>query len=150
MLERRARILTLTCVLALLGGCGGKTIPVKGVVTVDGKPLPYAFVRFVAQDEGGKDASASTDSSGAFQLSTTAPRDGALPGLYKVTVQYSAPVKVAPGKSAAEVQQATVEAAAAEPSLVLPTIYTQIDQTILKHRVPDDGDAKLELKSVAP
>jgi hypothetical protein len=131
-------------------GCGGaKTVPVKGVITFDRKPLPNASVIFNAQDKGGRDASGTTDATGAFQVSTFQPKDGALPGLYKVTVHYSERVAVPPNlHSAEDVQKAMVQAAAAKkPSVVIPPIYSQLDQTILKHRVPEDGDATLELTS---
>ena len=77
------------CLLVcLLAGCGTRPVPVKGVVTYEGRPLPHAFVVFIAQEPGGRDASGVTDAQGAFQLSTF-QTTGALPGLYKVTVQYS-------------------------------------------------------------
>ncbi|HXG08260.1 MAG TPA: hypothetical protein VNK04_00560 [Gemmataceae bacterium] len=119
------------------------------MVTVDGKPLANAFVHFIPQDEGGRDASGSTDANGVFQLSTFRPNDGALPGSYKITVQYSDPVEIpANFKTAEEVQAATTRASASQKaSIILPPIYTQPDRTILKHRVPEDGDVRLELKS---
>lgn len=130
-------------------GCGGpKTVPVKGVVTIDGATLANVSVTFNAQDPGGKDAHGSTSADGSFHLSTFRPKDGALPGQYKITVHYSDPVNVSPNlKSAADVQQAMVNAPVKRPSVILPPTYTQTDQTILKHKVPDDGDVKLELRT---
>jgi hypothetical protein len=40
--------------------------------------------------------------------------------------------------------------ASKKASLTIPEKYSQSDQTILRHRVPDDGDAKLELKIPPP
>jgi hypothetical protein len=133
-------------------GCGSRTVPVKGVVTFDSRPLANASVIFIPMEPGGRDASGSTDANGAFQLSTFRPGDGALPGLYKVTVHYSEPVAVPAGlKTAEEVQKAMVKASAShKPSFVIPPTYSRPDQTILRHRVPDDGDAKLVLKSAKP
>jgi hypothetical protein len=150
MSQARGGLLVLAGLcLALLLGCGQKTVPVKGVVTYNGKPLANAFVQFIPEDGGGRDASGTTDANGAFQLSTFRPNDGALPGSYKVTVQYSEPVEVpADLKTAEDVQAAMVRAGASKkPSIVLPPTYTQPDKTILKCRVPDDGDVKLDLKS---
>jgi hypothetical protein len=143
-------VVATACLGLTAAGCGSaRTAPVKGVVTFDNKPLPNAFVTFVAQDKGGHDAHGMTDASGAFQLSTFQPRDGALPGLYKVTVHYSEPAQ-APGnvRSAEDVQKALVQAGPSKkPSVVLPPVYSQPDKTPFTHRVPDNGDARLELKS---
>jgi len=137
------------CVPLPIGGCGSKLIPVKGVVTIDGKPANHAFVLFTPQDPDGKVAHGSTDSAGTFQLMTFRPHDGALPGLYKITVAYSKADPTALGPmSPLETQGAERQTKPA--SLVLPPIYTQIDQTVLKHRIPEDGDVKLDLKTGAP
>lgn len=135
--------------LVLLAGCGPRPVPVKGVVTYEGQALPHAFVLFIPQEAGGRDAHGVTNAQGVFHLSTFGSNDGALAGLYKVTVQYSEPVAVPPGLTTAEdVQGAMVRAGASKkPSIVLPPIYTQPDRTVLQHRVPEDGDVKLELKA---
>jgi hypothetical protein len=142
-------LLLLTAAAPACVGCGSSSVPVRGVLRVDGKPLTGAFVTFNAQDPGCKDAHGSTDADGAFRLSTVRPGDGVMPGFYKITVQYSEPVAVPPGlKSLDEIQRATAEAAASrKQSLVLPAIYTQPDKTVLKHKVPDDGDVKLDLRT---
>jgi hypothetical protein len=135
-----------------VAGCGAaKTVPVKGVVTFNDKPLANASVIFVTQEKGGRDATGTTDANGAFQLSTFVPKDGALPGLYKVTVHYSEAVAPPPNlRTAEDVQKALVKAGASKkPAVIIPPIYSQPDRTVLKHRVPEDGDAKLELKSGA-
>lgn len=84
-------------VMILLGlivclGCSGNqdenlpsTIPVTGVVTYQGKPVPDASVMFYPA-KGRKPASGKADASGKFQLSTFGKNDGAIPGEHKVTV----------------------------------------------------------------
>jgi hypothetical protein len=138
--------------LATAGGCGAKPVPVKGVVTLDNRPLANASVLFHSQESGGKDATGYTDATGAFELTTVRLKDGALPGLYKVTVQYSEPIEVSPElKTAEEVQRATTEASRSrKPTVILPEVYTRPDQTPLQHRVPDDGDVRLQLSSTPP
>jgi len=133
--------------LALSGaGCGAKIIPTKGVVTVDGKPLRYATVLFTSQEPGGKHATGSTDAEGVFELTTLRQGDGALPGLYKVTVHESEFIDVLPNmKGVSDVQK--MQANASRKTPIVPMIYTRVDQTPLKHRVPDDGEAKLQLRS---
>jgi hypothetical protein len=135
------------CAALSAGGCGAKPVPTKGVVTVDGKPLAKATVMFTSQEAGGKDATGFTDANGDFELTTVRMKDGALPGLYKVTVHYSETIDVPPNiKKPAEVQK--IQASAGSKALVVPKIYTRQDQTPLQHRVPEDGDAKLQLRSV--
>ncbi len=151
MLHVRVWLLLLTTAgtVLLTTGCGQQqpvSVPVKGILTVDGKPLANANVQFHAQDPGGQDAYGTTNAEGRFELASGRRHAaGALPGRYKITVTYSAPVEAAADlKTAADVQKAGVSR---KPGLVLPEIYTQPNQTVLKHTVPDDGDVKLELKS---
>src|SRR4051794_28245345 len=99
------RVLVGLCAAVMIAGCGPSPIPVQGVVTYEGKPLANAYVLFNAS-EPGKDAGGSTDSQGVFHLKTGAA-DGAFPGEYKVTVQYSEPVEVPANlRTAEEVQTA--------------------------------------------
>jgi hypothetical protein len=117
-------------------GCGVKPVPTRGTVAFDGKPLANATVIFTPDDPAGKAATGYTDAAGAFQLT-----GGALPGAYKVTVIHSEPVNVPPGKTPNEVKEASTMR---KPSDV-PAMYARVDQTPLRHRVPEDGDAKIVL-----
>src|SRR5205823_2118076 len=96
-----------TCFLALvlaLVGCGSsRTSRVEGVVLLDGKPLTGASVQFVPRGTG-HDATGQTDASGQYVMSTFKPRDGVVPGTYKVVI--SPPLGAADTK-----QYATAEAA---------------------------------------
>jgi hypothetical protein len=72
-----------------LSGCGSgsklDTIPVGGVVTLDGQPVKNARVRFVPDSpDKGRPATGDTDANGAFKLSTVQSGDGIIPGAYKV------------------------------------------------------------------
>jgi hypothetical protein len=101
----RIGLLPAGLVLAVLTGCGSagpapvvkqKTVPVSGVLTYKGKPVPNASVVFQSLD--GKVSSwGTTDAAGTFTLSTYATQDGAPPGKYKVTVSAGAPKEVEPG-----------------------------------------------------
>lgn len=87
VLARRVALLPLCCALAA-AGCGPgrpKTLPVTGVVTLDGKPLEEASVLF-APEGGGRPATGLTDKEGRFRLGTFVPGDGALPGKHLVSV----------------------------------------------------------------
>jgi hypothetical protein len=86
----------LAAILLISGsGCsdspeGVETHPLTGVVTLNGKPEPGVVLTFLAEGEGGTNASAITDASGEF-VATTAfdmgarDREGAIAGTYRVT-----------------------------------------------------------------
>lgn len=152
MVQVWARRLLIGVVTAVaIVGCSSAPVPVpvKGKVTFDGKPLANAAVMLIPQTPGAREATAFSDTEGVFELSTDRPKDGVLPGSYKVTVQYSEPVQVPSNlKSAEDVQNAMARAIATKkPTIVIPPIYARPDLTVLTHKVPDDGDMKLELQS---
>lgn len=88
--------------ISAISGCGSQSdvsfmkdaVPATGRVTVDGKPLPGASIRFIPtiQSAGGREATAVTDDSGAYEMSTLAPRvspdqtKGVIPGEYVVVL----------------------------------------------------------------
>jgi hypothetical protein len=142
------------CVCAALlagAGCGDrKTVKVRGVVTLDGEPLPRAAVLFQHQDQGGRDANGFTDNSGTFRLSTFDPDDGALPGNYKVVIQFTGEsLEVPPDlKTPEEVQKELGKRVKVKKSsLTIPDIYSNPDKTVLRQKVPTDGEVRLALKS---
>lgn len=76
---------TLAC---LAGGCGPRrpaTVPVKGRVTLDGKPVADAAVIF-EPETGGVPARGSTAADGSFTLTTFERDDGAIAGRHRVGV----------------------------------------------------------------
>src|SRR5690349_2415820 len=79
------RIAGLILVIGLVGCGRARTSPVEGAVVLDGKPLAGASVQFVPQGRG-RDATGETDKDGQFAMSTFQPRDGVLPGTYKVVI----------------------------------------------------------------
>ena len=70
--------------LAFVGtGCGGKDqpVPVRGTVTLDGKPVAGAAVHFVP-DQGGSPASAETQADGSYSSPVTVSLETCLaPGI---------------------------------------------------------------------
>lgn len=79
--------------LCLLCGCFGsdKIVPVSGLVTLDGEPLPGAVVGFepIAQEgdlEAGYGSYAKTDEQGRYALRSLRKEDGALVGMHRVSV----------------------------------------------------------------
>ncbi len=85
-----AIVLFASAMLCALGGCGpAQPAPVSGTVTVGGARVGPGTIIFVPSED-----SASTDSAmghfgvdGRYQLSTSRPSDGAIPGTYRVIVQ---------------------------------------------------------------
>lgn len=87
----RAFFLASSVVVLTFAGCGGvdfKTVPVSGVVLLDGQPVEGASVTFLS-DVGNRAATGKTDASGKFSLKTVVGEqliDGAVVGAHKVTV----------------------------------------------------------------
>ncbi len=145
--------------VCLVLGCGGSgAVKVRGTVTLDGKPVDGAGVTFIPTGEGGRQASGTTGADGSFQLTTYKPNDGALPGEYKVIVQYSDPLTesdvpqaVEPGKSMKDIWDASMKAQRAKakkpPKWVIPAKYSDPGKTQLKQKVPAEGSVTLDLKS---
>lgn len=128
-------------------GCGSSsgTVPVRGAVKLDGQPLVGVSVTFVAQGNGGRDAYGSTDANGAFELTTFQPRDGALPGQYKVVILPtgeeggSTPFDE-PGKP-----EPRPKPKSKRPQV--PVKYTVPGQTPLTQEVPSKAEVVIELSS---
>ena len=88
-------LLCVTLMLTATGCWSTSKYPldsVAGTVTLDGKPLPDAFVNF--QPIGGPGSTAITDDQGRYSLKTIDGEPGAVIGLHKVTI-YSAHSKEA-------------------------------------------------------
>lgn len=134
------------------GGCGGKALTkVHGIVTLDGKPVENAMVTFLpAQSAAGKTATDRTGPDGSFHLSTRDPDDGAMPGEYRVIVQYEEGTEVPPApnvKQAHEGMRKAAKLAKKPPKYVIPASYSDPNKTVLKQKVPVEGTVKLELQS---
>lgn len=92
---RSVSLLALSISLGVLAGCSGAggptlpgTVPVKGVVIVDGKPLANATVSLIpVGGTQGIGSAAYTDKDGKFEMKTSSGSTqgvGAPPGKYKV------------------------------------------------------------------
>jgi hypothetical protein len=133
-------------------GCSGqyKTVPVEGIVTLDGKPVEGATVSFCPAE--GRPASGLTDADGVFQLTTFKEDDGALPGDYRVVVKKTEghtplnDTKPGEDKDAAEHYRRMVDTKKPKKTL-LPAVYGDEATTMLRCRVPAEGRVTVELKS---
>jgi hypothetical protein len=147
---RLMRALQAAAIALLLAGCGSSgTTPVEGTVLLDGQPLAGASIHFVAQEGPGRDATGHTDSNGQFAMSTFQPRDGMVPGNYKVVI--SPPTGTADTAAYASADEAMVAAGkreATQPSAAsaFPQKYARPDQTPLTQEVPVSGKLRFDLK----
>lgn len=69
-------------------GCGDgrpTRVPVSGKVTIDGKPLEYGSIAFLASS-GGRPGGSSLGKDGSYAVTMYTSKDGLIPGKYKVTV----------------------------------------------------------------
>ena len=79
----------------MLAGCAGRpadypeTAPVRGVVTLDGKPLTGASVNFVPA--AGRSSAGMTDDDGRYELSYTGRIKGAMLGSHRVMLSKRVP-----------------------------------------------------------
>ena len=72
--------------VALLVGCGNPKLgDVRGVITLDGKPLPDAFVRFVPVNEGAS-SFGKTASDGSYRMKFSDKENGAFIGSNHVVI----------------------------------------------------------------
>ena len=135
--------------LVFLTGCGNaNTTAVEGQVLLDGKPFAGASIQFVAQGKG-HDATGETDKEGHFIMSTFEPKDGMLPGSYKVVI--SPPRGVADTTNYGSAADA-MSAAAKQPTKTgsannFPEKFTRPDLTPLTQEVPVQGELKFDLKN---
>lgn len=61
-----------------------ETVPVSGVVNVDGQPFANGILELMPKSDNTRIASSPTDGSGRFKLGTYGKADGVIPGEYTV------------------------------------------------------------------
>jgi hypothetical protein len=147
----------LAAALALPGlGCGSGLVHVEGLVKLDGVPVDGAVVVFVREDEGGRPATSKTDAAGVFHLTTLNTGDGALPGLYKVTItppQAYPTVKHHEGMTFGEAMEQyakgrhELRSKPPLPGSGIPSIYADPARTPLRQVVPAEGEVVFDLQS---
>jgi hypothetical protein len=101
------RCLLVAVAIGAIGALGCSTrpnlAPVRGTVTLNGKPLPPCQGRISFHPEKGRMATAALEADGSFVLTTFDAGDGALVGPHKVTIKATRIVKGGSGpKSVAE------------------------------------------------
>ena len=136
------RLLLCTFAALTLAGCGGDgrrldTVPVSGVVRVNGQAMEGAVVTFSPQGDGHA-ASGTTDASGKYTLTTEISGDGAVPGSYQVMVtkfeQPNAPTAPAAGESDIDAAYRAAEAAGVD---IMGTPRETVPRVTAKSLVPE-------------
>ena len=145
---------------ALIGGlfamgCGGgsaprfepanNVVPVSGLLTYQGKPLPYFQLTFMSKDGSTHTAGGRTDASGNFILGTNIPGDGASVGKYLIgAVFVGAPEE---DNSASKVFSSEPEVLP-KPTIQIPTKYNNPKTSFVEVDVPAGGlvNYKLDLQ----
>jgi hypothetical protein len=132
--RRSCRLSVLLGVSAFLGGCGGAgdaptTVPVKGVVKYQGKPIAKLSVAFLP--DKGVLATGTTNAEGAFELTTNKPGDGAMVGSYRVAISFVPDeIPVMPGFPGSEKKP---------PDSPIPTKYADVRTSGLTKTVDQDA-----------
>jgi len=135
------------CVFGCFGGSGGgkelpKTVPVGGLVNLEGKPLAGATVTFYPTGQTkGVECVGTTDEAGKYKLKQIHGTDGAPPGEYKVVIS----LFLKPDGSKLGPNEQPINVGAAES---IPQNYSDVDGTTLTATVPaTGGDFPFEVTS---
>lgn len=144
---RKLKLLPVVFAIAVCGcSSNPKTVEVTGTVTYDGKPVEGAIVTFGPTAEDGEAASAKTDASGNFTLSTFEKDDGAIPGKYNVGITKTESV----GGMSKDEEHAAVEAGKpvkqAELVAKIPPKYGDPAKSGLTAEVTEGGENHFEFK----
>ena len=155
-IDTRIALAALLIVCAACVGCKGSRleglVDAEGVVTLNGTPVEGATVIFAPKSYGEKSGSATavTDASGKFKLTTSQPGDGAYPGDYLISV---AKDRLEGVMTLEEAQRRSADPdgagkeAAPEQSVVheLPVKYADINSSGLTVSIPAGGDKNITL-----
>ncbi len=147
------RTLTVTCLCAIVAGCGGgddafkkarpKTVSSTGTITYNGQPLKFATIVLEPQGAGGVAAMGRSDGEGHFYVNAFPPDPGSVPGTYRVSVTKTE----APKQNTynANSHDAPVEDEASAPVSLIPLKFAEFDTSGLTIEIPAEGSETLTL-----
>jgi hypothetical protein len=149
-LSRAPLVLLVVSAIACSPGAAAraKTVRVTGTVTYKGLPVEGAVVSFLG-DGTIPAAIGRTDAKGHFELTTSEPGDGAVPGSHQVTVSKVVAAKAAPAKESMEDAAKRTTAAQDEaPLSLIPERYGNAATSDITLQVKPSGtnDFPIELK----
>jgi hypothetical protein len=146
-------VLIAICLAAFsASGCGSRgpvLIPIRGEVSVDGKPAKDGMVYYLpASPDAGRQASGRIQPDGTFALSTFHKADGVIPAEYVITVTaFDAP---ASGSSSREEIEKAGGKSTSGPKMISPKKYNDPTASGLKDTVDRNhsGFHRIELNSM--
>ena len=157
--------ISLLFLLAMVLGCGDNRptlVPIKGKLTLDGKPVPFKHVKFLPVNvTPGIGGGGVTDKNGDFSLIANRPGSvkdeaGVPPGAYRVVVVEPLydPEAIAPPTKPEDGPAPAVgipQPKRTGGKVAIPGQYASAESTPLTIEVPASGGSiALELKSAAP
>jgi len=144
--------LVAVVVLSGCGDAGPNLVPVNGLVTLDGKPLPNKSLMFSPiEGTAGNGAGGSTNSEGKYTLvamvsGATVDHPGVSPGRYRVTLFESMVIGDAAAEGAGEPAVAVAPGGGTAESDIPPIYGTEQSPLILD--VPESGgELNIELET---
>ena len=120
------------------------TVPIRGAVTYQGKPLKFGEVLYNPVDKSGRRARGVIQPDGSFRLTTLEKNDGALPGEYRITILALAPHPGEPGRTE-ESEGRAAFAQRIERGYVIPERYIDPEESGLSDVVDDQHSGYKEL-----
>jgi hypothetical protein len=139
----------LSIVLACLIGCiqsdprKAELVPAGGQITYNNSPLENATIVFMSMDSDKQGASALSDSSGKFTLTTISDKDGALAGEYSVYVLK----EEFPNISDDELMELSRQGKTPpKPKSLIPVKYSDPGNPIININIPPTGDKNIQIE----
>ncbi len=146
-MNQRFNAVWCVALMFCLAGCSGESgtrlVPVKGQVTVQGKPAGGAHLLFYPADGKSNPSEARSDPDGKFVVETVG-KPGMAPGEYKVTISYlTNPDKTAytPKPGDLDLEQLRMQGKVIES---LPAKYSNLQMTELKIVVTEQGNPEVK------
>lgn len=141
-LHNRWKAVFALSLILLVGGCGhdGPELgEVSGTVTMNGKPVPFAFVKFQPVEPPGTYGSAYADKDGKYELQFSMSRQGAPVGQHEVTIR-------TPKKDEIQVEDKTTG------KMVTPALPAGFVENLEKQfsREVQSGDNKIDFELSGP
>jgi len=128
---RTGLVIVLAALLAVASGCGHPAPPVKGVVTLDGKPAEGVTVSLYSEGGGEEPVALGVSGNDGSFMARTPDGKGPPSGTYKVTA------RTAPGGGSPDYMTKGGKAPAGGK---VPAVYGDAHRTPLTCKVPPEGD----------
>ena len=149
--HRTKAAIALAMGMLTLAGCGSgnglDTVPIKGEVTYNGKPLTEGTVAYLPVKPGtGRSANGPIGPDGTFSMTTQQRDDGVVKGEYNIVIYAYAPHPGEP--QTREEHEAMAKAGGIKRGYVIPEKYVMPETSGLADTVDENhsGFKKIELK----